>query len=730
MHSRQGLSKLKAILLIDIIIVAVAAGTYVYFQSQGGFLPKPASFVISDLTINPAEADLGEPITIGLNITNIGETEGAYVANLTVNNQFRENQTVAVLASESKRIEFTVTETAEGNYTVRIGELQGRYQIKAALPEDSSIVLSSLTINPREAWVGNPINVTVVASNNGAEADTLSVKLYIDDKFSEAKIIALDSGASTPVEFTFNLTVEGSHKVKVNTLFGTLKIVPVGTHTLTVYITPTPDEGYAEFTLNGEKQRTPYIVALPEGEYTISFPSTDTTGTHPFLYWENGLTSPTRTITLNKPTILVAYYEKGDSCPSLFVWNGTGYSYVSEVSNHGWLGYIDYMNSDGSIIFYRNHPWDYIPIDRDLLQTDKGSYLVTLTQMWDEIFYLDSAYMVVVDHPADVEVYSTMVEQYLDPNYMGNIYTVSTNRLSPVSAYNEKGQSVLSQISNIDDIFTPGINGIQSTSWDNIQWNTLTLDLGDLSQAKEIKLVVRAVVDWGDGADYNTWLNQFYDAAYSGQLPNGTQITPPPYMEVKAENGSWTSVPWSRQFPLPSSGVPRTFVVDLTGLFPTNNYQIRINNFWNVTFDYIGVDTSVQQSTVIEKIYPQASLDQWFSTNSNSVGNFTRYGDVTELALKADDEFIIGRQGDAVTLEFPTSNLKPPATGMVRDYFFFVNCWFKDEYGNWGFGFGFSSDPLPFQSMSGFPYNPPESYPYELHTDYLEKYNTREVEPS
>ena len=730
MHSRLGLSKLKAIFLIDILIVAAAAGFYFYFQSQGGFLPKPAIFVISDLTISPVEADLGEPIAIGLNVTNVGETEGAYVANLTINNQFRENQTIAVPPGESRIVEFSATDTNEGNFTVRVGDLVGSYRIRAAPPEASSIVLSSLAITPREAWVGNPINVTVVASNQGAEADRLSVKLYIDDKFSEAKIITLDPGASTPVEFTFNLTAEGSHKVKVNTLFGTFKIVPIGTYTLTIYLTPTPDEGYAEFTLNGEKQRTPYIVALPEGQYTISFPSTDTTGTHPFLYWENGLTSPTRTIALNKPTILVAYYEKGDSCPSLFVWNGTGYSYISEVSNHGWLGYIDYMNSDGSIVFYRNYPWDYIPIDRNLLQTHEGSYTVTLAQMWDEIFYLDSAYLAVVDHPADAEVYSTMVEQYLDPNYMGKIYTVSTNRSTPVSAYNEKGTNVLPQISKIDDIFTPGINGIQSTSWDDIQWNTLTLDLGDLSKAKEIKLVVRAVVDWGDGADYNTWLNQFFDTAYSGQLPNGTQVTPPPYMEVKAANGSWVSVPWSRQFPLPSSGVPRTFVVDLTGLFPTNDYQARINNFWNVTFDYIGIDTSSQQSTVIQKIYPQADLDQWFSTTSDSVGNFTRYGDVTELVLEADDEFVIGRQGDAVALEFPTVNLTPLAAGMARDYFFFVNCWFKDEYGNWGFGFGFSVEPLPFQSMSGFPYNPPENYPYELHNNYLAEYNTREIAPS
>ena len=39
--------------------------------------------------------------------------------------------------------------------------------------------------------------------------------------------------------------------------------------------------------------------------------------------------------------------------------------------------------------------------------------------------------MVIVDHPADVDVYSTMVEEYLNPEFMGNIYTVSKTPKHP-----------------------------------------------------------------------------------------------------------------------------------------------------------------------------------------------------------------------------------------------------------------------------------------------------------
>jgi hypothetical protein len=65
---------------------------------------------------------------------------------------------------------------------------------------------------------------------------------------------------------------------------------------------------------------------------------------------------------------------------------------------------------------------------------------------------------------------------------------------------------------------------------------------------------------------------------------------------------------------------------------------------------------------------------------------------------------------------------------MERDYFFFVACWFKVEYANYGFGpeYGFTADPLPFHNMTGFPYPlATESYPFNAHLKYLQEDNTR-----
>ena len=748
---------MKRILLLDLIIVAFASGGYFYVKTQfplgvEASAPslKPAEFNATGLTITPTEAQVGQPVVISVNVTNVGEEAGVHSVNLTINGVVKENETIQLLGGEAKAVEFTDIESQAGNYTVKIEMLTGTFLISAppvkpttpttptspttptpsATPKPASLNVYSLRISPDEVWPGDSIEISGKVTNYGDLAGNYTAILAINGEEKANQAVTLSGGASTAIGFTVTEQDVGTYSVRLGTSTGTFSVVPNGMHTLNII--SSPYSTILEFTIDGQKDILPYSKLLTVGAHTISMPVQDPTGTNLFLYWENGLNNPIRTVDLQSKMQITAFYSggrgTGSSCPSLYIWNGTEYAYVSDVSNHGWLGYINYKNSsngeDVPFTFYRNNAWDYIPLGSDQLALKDGAYNLELIQRWDEIFYLDQAYLMVIDHPADAYVYSTMVEQYLDPNYMGAIYTVSQNLLIPISAINEKGQNVLPEISKVDGIFTPGINGLNSPSWDNIQWNTLTLNLGDLSHSSQIKLVARAVVDWGSPEDYITWLGNFYDPS----VPDGAEVTPPPFMEVKAADGSWVRVPESRQFPIPAEGVPRTFVVDLTGLFPINDYELRINNFWNVTFDYIGVDTSSQEEIVIQKIDPQATLCQAFSTNSVASGNFTKYGDVTPLLLNEDDEFVIGRQGDAVSIAFPTANLTPTPENWTRDVFLFEACWFKDSNGNWGFGFGFTVDPLPFRDMSGFPYPPTESYPSDPdHLSYLSEWNTRVV---
>ena len=742
MRSRSAIVKLKAILVIDLIVVAAAAGVYFYLQNEGiiASAPRPATFTLSNLIIDPTKANVGDAVLISVNVTNSGDLGGNETLNFVVNGEVKYSENLTLAAGSSQIVQYSDVEIKEGNYTLKVGDLTGYFLINPAPPESSKIVLSNLIADPFEVWANQTVTLRATAQNPSTEADKLTVKVMVDGSIVQSSVIELNASQSQTVSFNVTGTTEGKHDVKLNTLTGYFTVVKNGYHTILINRSgggskPLP------FTLDGQNLYTPYTALLPVGEHSLSVPTPYDVGTGvvAFSSWSDGVNSASRSFNLDRWMILVVTYQVISgyaSCPSLYTWNGTGYHYVTDISNPGWLGYIGSIQHNGNIIFSGGNPWDYVKLDKNQLsiKTVNGNsyYDVILSQEWDELFYLDTASLMVVDHPVGTDAFTSMTN-YLNKGSTGQIYTVNeSNLLSPIAATNEKGENVLPEIMKADGVYSPGHNRDESPSWNNVTLNQLTLDLGNLSSSQQIKLVVTGIVDWGPYQSYYNWIDQFKAAAAQGLVQDGTPIMPAPYMEIKASNGSWIRAPQDRQIPIPSDSNPRTFVVDLTGLFPKGltDYQIRITNSWKVTYDYIAIDTSNQQTITVKKISPIATLSQFWGTNSTSSGNFTQYGDVTALVQNADDMYVIGRQGDQVELEFPTANLTAPAPGMVRDYFFFVACWFKDPPGQWGYGFTFTVDPMPYMAMSGFPYPSNESYPYDAaHLAYLKQYNTRVIPP-
>jgi hypothetical protein len=372
------------------------------------------------------------------------------------------------------------------------------------------------------------------------------------------------------------------------------------------------------------------------------------------------------------------------------------------------LGIFDYFKEDGSLAFLYSNPWDYIKLDNRQIQPRGGYFDLIMNQLWDEIFYVDSAQLLIVDHSEDVDVFSTMGTYLYDLENQGIIYTVSKTPSTPISAVDENGESILDEISKLDGIYVPG---------NEFEFDTIELNLGDLSGKEKIKLVVAGVTLYSSGQIQGEWASSFWNKP-------GEQPFPPPYMEVKDKNGDWIMVPESRQFPLVDV-TAESFVVDLTGLFPTNDYSLRINSFFNSQFDYIGVDTTPQEPVTIKYLSPSyAKLEKVFDTDSNSSGYFTKYGSITDLLMNADNKYVIGRQGDRIAIQFNANDLLPVPENMERDYFLIVSCWFKVD----GLPYlDFKVNPLPFHAMRVFPYLEDETYPFDENMDYINKYNVRGI---
>jgi hypothetical protein len=678
---------------------------------------KPAEFQATDLKIEPTAVLADEPLTVSVKITNIGEASGSYTVELKIDGTTSESKSVNLSGGATEIVDFEVTEISPGPHTVNIDTLSGSFTVESSSPASEDIRLYTLFVRPYEVWEGETVNIIAKADNLANEPGTLQARVMINDEVLTTESFQLEAGASeVPIEISITAGAPNGYSVKLvnlgnksNTLSGYFQVVKEGWHTLIV------SANYAgmTFLLDGVNHSAPHIELLEVGTYTLEVEDGyEYGGTFwNFTHWDDGSTSFTRTIMLDSRLSVTANYIISASCPSLYIWNGEEYLYTAEISDGtGYLGIFDYFREDGSLSFLYSDPWDYTKLNSSRIQTKDNYYDMILTQKWDEISYTDSATLVVVDHSPDVDVFSTKATYLYDPEGQGEIYTISKNPDSPLSCVNGEGEDVLPLVLELDG---------NSTKGNEFTWDTLELNLGNLSDAEEIKLVVAGTIIFSSGEEQGAWAGQFWDKPYEKPFP-------PPYMEVKDTQGNWVPVPDNRQFPL-LDVTPNCFVVNLTGVFLTKDYSLRIHTFFNTEFDYIGVDTTTQQTLNIHEVKSSSAiLDQAFPTNSNSTGNFTRYGDVTELLQSPDNQYVIMRQGDQIHLLFPDSLPHVPR-GMERDYFLFVSVWFKVD----GLPYvDFAVDPLPFQEMSCFPYDPQkESYPYtEANLDYLTEYNTRAIE--
>ena len=110
-------------------------------------------------------------------------------------------------------------------------------------------------------------------------------------------------------------------------------------------------------------------------------------------------------------------------------------------------------------------------------------------------------------------------------------------------------------------------------------------------------------------------------------------------------------------------------------------------------------------------------------------GNYTRFGDVLELLEQPDDCYVIMGRGEEVTLRFPVEAFGEVADGYQRSFILKTDSFCKDM--DLYTAFPDSVEPLPFHSMTSYPYGPDEHYPDNDKTrDYQRRYNTRIVAPN
>lgn len=411
------------------------------------------------------------------------------------------------------------------------------------------------------------------------------------------------------------------------------------------------------------------------------------------------------------------------SCPMVFTWNGTEFEYISEVLGVAPLG----ASLARGVHFPVDHD-EYVTIRGDQLAERDGYLDVRLTEELRETAYVDKIRLLAVDHPQDMQV--IINEKAKGPPFPEFKLFGVREPILPVAASNHRGEDVLDLVSSSDRRYPKFERNYQNRA----ERHALTLEFPDFD-ADDAVLFLEGWVDWSSASSI---------VAASQSKSSAVQ---PPFLEVLDESGEWVTAIADVGLP---GGTLRTIPVDLSGKFRSASRKVRLVTnmcvYWDAAFiglkpsaadtrvTALGADTANLRFRGFSRNYvadgrtqPETFDYQQVSATTNwnpTPGNYTRFGPVGELLDQVDDRYVIMGAGDEVELRFSAAELPALAPGWVRDYLLLVDGWAKENEANTAFGD--SVTPLPFHSMSGYPYGPDESYPTTpAHQADLVRYHTR-----
>jgi Tfp pilus assembly protein PilF len=443
------------------------------------------------------------------------------------------------------------------------------------------------------------------------------------------------------------------------------------------------------------------------------------------ITWPNGLIQNEPRRKANQRLQILEAERLSGSCPMIFTWNGTGFTFITDVLGVAPLGA---SSADGTY-FPVDHD-EYIQIPATALRERDGAYEIRITEELHEVSYLDQLRLIAVDHPTATEIFTN--DKFKSPPFPEFRLFGVDKRIYPTRARDGQGHNVLPSLLKLDlqypATFRRDLSG-------TAELHVLDLDFGNAAPSGKAVLLLNGWVDWADGSTFLA----------ASQRKGGGLVFPS--LQMKDRQGNWQTVIEDMGMP---SGKPKTIAVSLSGKWLSPSREVRIVTNLCVYWDQIFLsEQSGSPETRLTNIDPSSAnlhyrgfstpvidpqrrqperfdysrpmpLSSWNPTS----GMYTRYGDVRELVTAIDDKLLVMGSGDEVTLHYKSAGLPPLPAGWQREFLLLVDGWAKDADPNTAFGQ--TVEPLPFHAMSAYPYKKEETFPQDAsRLRYRREYQTR-----
>jgi len=445
------------------------------------------------------------------------------------------------------------------------------------------------------------------------------------------------------------------------------------------------------------------------------------------MLWPTGVLQDEMEVPARKLEAVAEIDRRGSSCPIVFVWNGERFEFLADMIGPGivghWIGPHQRDTPD---------PDEYFKVSGSQVQPRDGRIRFRMLEPMEELDYLDQARLIAVDHPADVEVYPN--EYFASQPPFPNFKVIASREAHPpVGAWDDQDRDILPLLLERDRKYATDFPDAPYQGFAGM--HTIKLDLGPWDSARPLRLLMDGFTDYFSA-------NSMYAAWQAGIQPV------PPYVEALDDSGKWVRIVEDMGFP---AGLARTMIADLTGKLPAGARFIRITTNLKIYWDRIRVDNSAPDLEFKTTEVPLARAKLQFrgyprvvehsprndltyiyedvsptGPYTRQIGNYTRYGDVTDLVRESDDEYVIFGSGDEVAIDFDATHLSVVPDGWTRDYFFYADGFAKDM--DFYAAHGDTVSPLPFHTLLPYPYPDGIGYPEDdRHLKYMLEYNTRGV---
>jgi len=278
---------------------------------------EPASFDVTDASLDTDEITPGESVETTATVENTGDLEGSFDAELEVDGETVDSQSVTLGGGESTTVSFDRSFSDAGDYDISVsGETAGTVTVL----EPASFEVTDAALADNEIVEGDAVETTATVENTGDLEGTYEAELEVDGETVDSESVTLDGGESTSVSFDRSFSDAGSYDVSVgDETAGTLDVLtPPDIEATELEVNPNPvleseavdiqatlensggasGEFEAELQVDGNTEETQTVPVEGESSTQVSFDrSFETAG----QYSVQVSGSETATVTVEQP---------------------------------------------------------------------------------------------------------------------------------------------------------------------------------------------------------------------------------------------------------------------------------------------------------------------------------------------------------------------------------------------------------------------------------------------